>query len=80
MSECAGEPLINRTLLAQLLGDSHPELLTEKQLADRLGVSKRTLSRARDENGLPCYRVRSLVRYRWDEALAHFSSQGGADA
>lgn len=38
-------------------------LLTLAQVAEKLGVSKRTVVRLRDENQLPCVRIRGSLRF-----------------
>ena len=53
-------------------------LLKEKEAADVLGISPRTLWALRDEHKIKCVKIHSLVRYDMDELKAFVTRQKNA--
>lgn len=54
-------------------------LVAPDQLAERLGISRRTVQRLTATGQIPCIHIGRLIRYDADKVVAILTEQGGQD-
>ncbi len=54
-------------------------LVSPDQLAERLGISRRTVQRLTATGLIPCIRIGRLIRYDADKVVAALAEQGSRD-
>ncbi|MBN9690714.1 MAG: helix-turn-helix domain-containing protein [Verrucomicrobia bacterium] len=54
------------------------QLITEPELAERLQISHRTAVTRRQNGELPYVLIGRLVRYNWNDVVAHLKRNSGA--
>ena len=56
------------------MDSNHPRLLTAEELAEALAVSLSTIRRMTRDGDLPVVRVRTLVRYEFDDVKVRLAA------